>query len=83
MNLANVYIKQVLEDDERGNMRDALRKDEVIIPTLLKILASRTDKCKPNLNNLKSSSYPYVRAAKDGAQIELEWLIELLTLNKE
>ncbi len=83
MNLANIFLKQILAEDERDNIRDALRKDDVIIPAILKILSSRKNQCKPCLNNLKSSSYPYVRAAKDGAQIELEWLIDLLTLDKE
>jgi hypothetical protein len=78
-----MFIKKVLTDTERETMRDALRKDEVIIPTLLTILASRAAECKPSQDMLKDVCYPYRRAAKDGALIELDWLIEILTSNKE
>jgi hypothetical protein len=64
-------------------MRDVILQDSVIIPTLLKILAGRIKECRSSHDMLKDVSYPYRRAAKDGAQLELEWLIELLTLNKE
>ncbi len=83
MNLANVLIKKLLDKDERENVRDALRKDSVIIPAILKILAGRMLECKPSVNMLKDVCYPYRRAAKDGAEIEIEWLIKLLTKDKE
>jgi hypothetical protein len=83
MNLANVYIKKVLTEDERNNIRDALSKDEVIIPTLLKILAGRINECRPSQGMLKDACYPYLRASKDGAQVELEWLVDILTQTKE
>ena len=83
MNLANIFIKKVLTDTERETMRDALLRDEVIVPTILEVLASRLAECKPSQDMLKDACYPYRRAAKDGAQIELEWLIEILTSNKE
>ena len=83
MNLANLYIKNVFTEDERENLRDALRKDVVIIPAILALLAGRIGLCKPSADMLKDACYPYRRAAKDGAQIELEWLTEILTLDKE
>jgi hypothetical protein len=64
-------------------MRDVILQDSVIIPTILKILACRVGECKSSHDMLKDVCYPYRRAAKDGAQLELEWLIELLTSNKE
>lgn len=83
MNLSNVFIKKVFDVEERNNLRDALRQDEVIIPALLKLCASRLQQCRPSLDQLKDTAYPFRRAGKDGAQLELEWLVEILNTNKE
>lgn len=83
MNLRNLAVKKALDDDERANLRDALRQDEIIIPAILKILAQHLSECHPSLTMLQDPAYPYRRAAKDGAQMELNLLIDLLTQDKE
>ena len=84
MNLANTLVKRTFKDEaELRALSSAIGKDEIIIPAILKLLAARLVNCKPSLTMLGDASYPYKRAGKDGAQIELEWLVELLTEDKE
>lgn len=82
MNLTNIMVKGVFDDEDRATLRDALRSDEVIVPAILKLLEARLHECRPTLDLLKNIAYPYRRAAKDGAQIELEWLAKILTEDK-
>lgn len=83
MNLKNLSVKKALDDDERADLRDALRKDEIIIPAILKVLAQHLSECRPTKDMLGDLAYPFRRAAKDGAQMELEFLIDILTQDKE
>ena len=82
MNLLNSVIQRVLDKDERKNLADVLRKDEIIIPAILKILSARLDGTKPSIRMLQRASYPWERAAKDGAALELNWLVELIETDK-
>lgn len=84
MNQANTTIKKIFkEEHELANLKDALSKDEVIIPAILKMLAHRLKDCKPTQEMFRDTAYPFRRAAKDGAQYELEWLTTILTEDKE
>ena len=77
MNLKNMEVKKAL-GDELNDLEDALRSDDVIVPVILKLLRYRLRGCRPSLKMLKSPSYPFERAARDGAQYELDWLINIL-----
>ena len=79
MNLNNLALQEALKKTSLENLKDAVRKDEVIIPAILDILRHRLRGCKPNLKLLEEPAYASIRAAKDGAQLELEWLIKILT----
>lgn len=84
MNQANITIKKIFSgENELQNLKDALAKDEVIIPAILKIMTHRLRACKPSQEMLRDTAYPYRRAAKDGAQYELEWFMTILTEDKE
>lgn len=76
MNLRNMFMKKVFDEDELLAIRDALSADDVIIPALEKLLEARLNECKPSKDMLSDVAYSTRRAAKDGAQIELEWLVE-------
>lgn len=82
MNLRNSVIQGALTKEERQNLVDALRRDEVIIPAVLKILAVRLRSTKPCTTMIQRASYPWERAAKDGAALELNWLVELFETDK-
>ena len=82
MNLNNIMVKKALDDEDRATLRDALRTDEVIVPAILKLLEARLLECKPTLTMLNDVSYVSRRAAKDGAQLELEWLVKIFTEDK-
>ncbi len=82
MNLNNIMVKRALDDEDRATLRDALRTDEVIIPAILRLLEARLHECKPTLTMLNDVAYVSRRAAKDGAQLELEWLAKILTEDK-
>lgn len=82
MNLRNSVIQGALTKEERQNMADALRRDEVILPTILKILAARLRGTTPCTTMIQRASYPWERAAKDGAAMELNWLVELFETDK-
>lgn len=83
MNLADLQIKSILSTEERLALKEALLQDEVIVQYLTKIIDMRISKCKPSLKLTGDVAYPYKRAALDGAQYELEWLLKLLTVDKE
>jgi len=79
LNLNNLSLQEALKKTGLENLRDAVRKDDLIIPAILDILRFRLRACKPDHKSLKEAAYPYIRASKDGAQLELEWLINILT----
>ena len=84
MNRANLIIKKIFnEEHELENLKVALARDEIIIPAILRILTHRLKDCKPTQELFRDTAYPYRRAAKDGAQYELEWLMTILTEDKE
>ena len=84
MNQANTTIKQLFKDEnELENLKVALARDEIIIPAILRIITHRLKDCKPTQEMFRDTAYPYRRAAKDGAQYELEWLMTILTEDKE